>query len=77
MSKMLAVGTRVRITHLSDRELLKDERTGKCEWDRFVGKCGVITGIANDKDPGEVLYKVHCRRAGDDAFWSDELEVLA
>jgi hypothetical protein len=72
----LPIGTRVRITHLSDRELLVNGSDDRCDQDRFVGKCGTITGLAHEGYPEDPMYSVHCRRAGDDAFWSEELEVL-
>ena len=67
---MFKVGDRVRIIKVIDF-------AGE---PRFIGKCGIITKALTSNSTGETpedpLFEVHCRRAGDSAFWSEEMELL-
>jgi hypothetical protein len=67
---MFKVGDRVRIIKLVD----------DCGEPRFIGKCATITALRTGNMTGETpldpLYEVHSRRAGEGAFWEEEMELL-
>lgn len=67
---MFKVGDKVRITNIID---YAGER-------RFIGKRGIVTKLLTDNMTGETpedpLYEIHCRRAGDSAFWGEEMELV-
>lgn len=69
---MFKVGDRVRIIKLID----------DCGEPRFMGKCATITALRagsptmTGETPLDPLYEVHSRRAGDSAFWEEEMELL-